>query len=225
MTRSRILLIEDDAEIREFIALELGYEGYEVLWEAEGPRGLVAIRRHNPDLVILDRMLPGLDGLEICRRVRQSSDVPVIMLTARGQVQDRVAGLDAGADDYLPKPFDLEELLARVRAQLRKRQPRERTVFEVADLSLDSVTREVRRGDRSIKLSVKEHDLLAFLMRHSPEVMPRDRIMDAVWGYNFEGDGNVLEVYVRYLRQKIEEAGKPRLLHTFRGVGYVLREE
>lgn len=225
MSRSRILVIEDDEEIRDFIALELGYEGYEVLIESEGPAGLLAIRRHNPDLVILDWMLPGMDGLELCRRLRQTSDVPVLMLTARGQVLDRVAGLDAGADDYLAKPFDLVELLARIRAQLRKRQPRERTRFEVGNLSLDTVTRDVRRGDRPIKLSVKEFDLLLFLMKHSPEVLTRERILDAVWGYDFGGDANVLEVYIRYLRQKIEEKGEPRLLHTVRGVGYVLREE
>ncbi|MBI6545503.1 MAG: response regulator transcription factor [Cyanobacteria bacterium NC_groundwater_1444_Ag_S-0.65um_54_12] len=223
MPKAKILVIEDDAEISEFIALELAYEGYEIFVADDGNRGLAAFRKQAMDLIILDRMLPGLDGLDLCRKVRQCSEVPIIMISARGQVPDRITGLEHGADDFLPKPFDLDELLARIRVQLRRRQPTNRMTMEVEDLVLDIPTRLVRRGTREIRLTVKEFDLLAYLMRHSPEVIPRERLLNAVWGYDFGGDTNVLDVYVGYLRRKIDSPGKPRLVHTIRGIGHVVR--
>lgn len=223
-SKARILLVEDEPDIAEFIATELRFEGYEVHVEGDGMRGLIAARNVAPDLIILDRMLPHLDGLEFCRRLRKTSDVPILMLTALGDVRDRVEGLQSGANDYLPKPFDLEELLARVGVQLRSRQKAPRTFFEVGDLSLDTASRQVRRGEATVELTPKEFDLLAYLIQHPRQVMTRDQILESVWGYDFGGDDNILEVYVRYLRNKIERKGLPRLIHTVRGVGYVVRE-
>ncbi|MBC7544089.1 MAG: response regulator transcription factor [Candidatus Sericytochromatia bacterium] len=220
----RILLIEDEADIATFISLELGYEGYHVDVAHDGQKGLMMARQTAPDLIILDRMLPGLDGIEICKRLRQSSDVPILMLTAKGEPADRVFGLDAGANDYLVKPFDLEELLARVRVQLRSKQSDEKSSFHFADLSLAVETRLVMRGTRAVSLSPKEFDLLLFFMHHPRVVLGRERLLAAVWGYDFGGEDNVLEVYVRYVRQKLEAGGEARLLHTVRGVGYVFRE-
>lgn len=222
--QARILLIEDEPDIAAFIALELGYEGYHVEVAPDGHKGLMAARQSAPDLIILDRMLPGLDGVELCKRVRQSSDVPILMLTAKGETADKVTGLDAGANDYLVKPFDLEELLARVRAQLRQHQKTEKQSYHFADLHLDVETRQVMRGDRSVSLSPKEFDLLLYFMQHPRVVLGRERLLNGVWGYDFGGEDNVLEVYVRYLRQKLEAAGESRLIHTVRGVGYVFRE-
>jgi DNA-binding response OmpR family regulator len=222
--QARILLIEDEPDIATFISLELGYEGYHVDVVHDGQKGLMAARQSAPDLIILDRMLPGLDGVELCKRVRQSSDVPILMLTAKGETADKVVGLDAGANDYLVKPFDLEELLARVRAQLRQRQKDGKQTFHFADLSLDVETRQVMRGERTISLSPKEFDLLLYFMQHPRVVLGRERLLNGVWGYDFGGEDNVLEVYVRYLRQKLEAGGEERLIHTMRGVGYVFRE-
>lgn len=222
--QARILIIEDEPEIAGFIQLELQYEGYHVEVAHDGQRGLAAARQGAPDLIILDRMLPGLDGVEVCKRLRQSSDVPILMLTAKGETSDKVTGLDAGANDYLVKPFDLEELLARVRVQLRSKAGDDKQSYHFADLSLSVTTRDVRRGDRGIALSPKEFDLLQFFMQHPRVVLGRERILTAVWGYDFGGEDNVLEVYVRYLRQKLEADGEARLIHTVRGVGYVLRE-
>ncbi|MBU6429618.1 MAG: response regulator transcription factor [Cyanobacteria bacterium REEB65] len=220
---ARILVIEDDEEIAQFIKLELSYEGYEVEVAHDGMKGLIAARQQPPDLVILDLMLPAVDGMEVCRRLRQTSETPILMLTAKGDVRDRVAGLDAGASDYLAKPFDLDELLARVRVQLRDRAAT-RQDFRVADLALNPSTREVRRGERAIELSPKEFELLHYLIRNARQVMTRDRLLEEVWGYDFGGDSNILEVYIRYLRNKIEDETLPKLIHTVRGVGYVLRE-
>lgn len=222
--KARILLVEDEPDIAEFIAVELRVEGFEVLVERDGMRGLVAARQEAPDLVILDRMLPGMDGLEICRRLRKTSDVPIIMLTALGQTRDRVEGLNLGANDYLPKPFDIEELIARINAQLRVGRPSRKTCYELADLSLDLQTREVRRGADSIDLTPKEYELLRYLMQHARQVMTRPQILEAVWGYGFDGDDNVLEVTISNLRSKLEAGGRPRAIHTVRGVGYVVRE-
>jgi two-component system OmpR family response regulator len=223
-TKGRVLIVEDEAVIAEFVATELRFEGYEVRIERDGMRAMIAARQDEPDLVLLDRMLPGLDGLEVCRRLRTTSDVPIIMLTAKGDTRDRIEGLNAGATDYLPKPFDVEELLARVAAQLRMRRPPPKSRFQVADLSLDLESREVYRGDRAIALTPKEFDLLGFLIRHPRQVKTREQILEAVWGYDFVGDDNVLEVYVRYVRNKVEREGLPKLIHTVRGVGYVLKE-
>lgn len=222
--RARILLIEDEHLIAEFVATELRFEGYEVQVEHDGMRGLIVARQDEPDLVLLDRMLPGVDGVELCRRLRQTTDLPIVMLTARSEVPERVEGLEAGANDYLPKPFAIEELLARVAAQLRARQPRPKTRMILADLSLDTASREVLRAGREVSLTPREFDLLCALLRHPRQVRPREALLEEVWGYDFGGEDNVLEVYVRYLRHKLERPGLPKLIHTVRGVGYVLKE-
>ncbi|QIZ71324.1 response regulator transcription factor [Oxynema aestuarii] len=220
-----ILAIEDEAKLAAFIELELKYEGYHVTVASDGLSGLKAAREHHPDLVILDWMLPGMSGLEVCRRLRATGDrVPVILLTAKDDISDRVAGLDAGADDYVVKPFSIEELLARVRAQVRRHNEPDPDRLQFSDLSLNRRTREVFRGDRAIELTAKEFDLLEYLIAHPRQVLSRDRILENVWGYDFMGDSNIIEVYVRYLRLKLEAQGEKRLIQTVRGVGYVLRE-
>ena len=224
--REHILVIEDDASILQVLRRGLAYEGYSVDTAAAGPEGLLKARERPPDLVVLDWMLPGLDGLEVCRRLRSGGPVPILMLTAKDAVADRVEGLDAGADDYLVKPFDLEELLARVRALLRRAKPEEAPeLISFADLHLDTGTHQAFRGSREITLTAKEYELLELFLRHPRQVLTRDQIYDRVWGYDFGGESNIIEVYVRYLRQKTEAANEPRLIHTVRGVGYVMREE
>lgn len=220
-----ILVVEDEAKLAKFIELELQYEGYQVSVAPDGFAGLATARESQPDLLILDWMLPGVSGLEICRRLRSTGDkVPIILLTAKDEVSDRVAGLDAGADDYVVKPFSVEELLARVRAHLRRNQEEDPDTLQFADLSLNHSTREVYRGDRLIELTAKEFDLLDYLISHPRQVLTRDQILERVWGYDFMGDSNIIEVYVRYLRLKLEANGEKRLVQTVRGVGYVLRE-
>lgn len=222
---AHILLVEDEVKLARFVELELELEGYRISVEHDGVAGLTKAREVNPDLVILDWMMPGLTGLEVCRRLRATgSKVPVILLTAKDEVSDRVAGLDAGADDYVVKPFSIEELLARVRAHLRRTQDDDPDMLQFEDLSLNRRTREVFRGNRSIELTAKEFDLLEHLIAHPRQVITRDRILEQVWGYDFMGDSNIIEVYVRYLRLKLEEQGEKRLIQTVRGVGYVLRE-
>jgi two-component system response regulator MprA len=222
--RERILVIEDEDKILQFLQRGLTYEGYRVETAADGPSGLALARSEAPDLVILDWMLPGLDGLEVCRRLRAAGPTPILMLTARESVSDRVLGLDAGADDYLVKPFDFDELVARVRALLRRARPEAADLLAFGDLRLDTGTHQAFRGERPIELTAKEYDLLDLFMRHPRQVLTREVIFDRVWGYDFGGESNIIEVYVRYLRQKTEAGGEPRLLHTVRGVGYVLRE-
>src|SRR5579883_460461 len=221
---ARILVIDDDRRITAMLRRALAYEGYEVDIASDGTKGLLIARDRPPDLVILDVMMPGLDGLEVCRRLRTGGDVPILMLTARDEVPDRVAGLDAGADDYLVKPFALEELTARVRALLRRSDGSAGTVLSFGNLRLDTARREASRGQRTIELTTKEYELLALFLRHPRQVLTRDVILEQVWGYDFGGDANVLEVYVGYLRNKLEEGGEPRLIQTVRGAGYVLRE-
>lgn len=224
----RILVIDDETKIVDFIRRGLEYEGYDVDVAYDGLSGLSQARNTPPDLIILDIMMPGLDGLEVCRRLRAEgwTDLPILMLTAKDAVPDRVAGLDAGADDYLVKPFAFDELLARVRALLRRRRPAdEGQVLRFADVVANPATREVRRGDRVVGLTAKEFDLLELFMRHPRQVLTRDTIYEHVWGYDFGGESNIIEVYIRYLRSKLEAEGEPRLLQTVRGVGYVLREE
>jgi two-component system response regulator MprA len=221
----RILVVEDDAKIADLLRRGLAFEGYAVDLAANGESALALARDRAPDLVILDLMLPGMDGLEVCRRLRAGSDVPILMLTAKGAVADRVAGLDSGADDYLVKPFAFEELLARIRALLRRRQPVEDQVLRFTDLAMDTGTRKVTRGSRQIELTAKEFDLLEAFLLNPRQVLTRDTLYDRIWGYDFGGESNILEVYVRYLRAKLEAGGEPRLLHTVRGVGYALREE
>jgi two-component system response regulator MprA len=220
-----ILVIEDEQKIADFLRRGLTYEGFRVEVRMDGETGLKAARDNPPALVILDVMLPGLDGLEVCRRLRAGGSVPILMLTAKDSVADRVKGLDSGADDYVVKPFAFEELIARVRALLRRSRPSEETTFRFADLTLNVTTRQVTRGARKVELTTKEFDLLHFFMRHPRQVLPRDLIYDRIWGYDFGGESNILEVYVRYLRSKLEAAGEPRLIQTVRGVGYALREE
>lgn len=224
----RILVVDDDRAVRESLRRSLTFNGYTVDLAVDGIDALEKATADRPDALVLDVMMPRLDGLEVCRRLRSTGDdLPILVLTARDSVSERVAGLDAGADDYLPKPFALEELLARLRALLRRRAPDQGEVSEAmrfADLSLDPVTREVSRGTRSISLTRTEFSLLEMLMANPRRVLTRGRILEEVWGYDFPTSGNALEVYIGYLRRKTEADGEPRLIHTVRGVGYVLRE-
>ena len=222
--KERILIIEDDEAIVRVLRRSLAYDGYTVDVALDGETGLQIARDNHPDLVILDWMLPGMDGLEVCQRLRAGGNIPVLMLTAKDTTADRVQGLDAGADDYMVKPFELEELSARVRALLRRTQPDRAPVLTFADLSLDTSTRQAMRKNRVISLTAKEYDLLELFLRHPRQVLTREMIFDRVWGYDFGGESNVLDVYIRYLRQKLEAEGEPRLIHAQRGVGYVLRE-
>ncbi|MBD2580560.1 response regulator transcription factor [Oscillatoria sp. FACHB-1406] len=222
--KASILLVEDEIQLARFVQLELDSEGYQVAIAHDGMTGLSMARESMPDLAILDWMLPGLSGLELCRRLRATgSKVPVILLTAKDEVSDRVAGLDAGADDYVVKPFSIEELLARVRAHLRRNQETSSDRLEFEDLMLDRGTREVYRGDRLLELTAKEFELLEYLLTRPRQVFTREQILERVWGYDFVGDSNIIEVYVRYLRLKLEENQEKRLIHTVRGVGYTLR--
>lgn len=227
----RILVVDDDRAVRESLRRSLQFNGYQVDLAADGQQALDWLADQRPDAMVLDVMMPRVDGLEVARRLRSTGDdLPILVLTARDAVSDRVAGLDAGADDYLPKPFALEELLARLRALLRRAVPSDLPRNEwpeplrFADLELDPGTREVRRGDRPISLTRTEFSLLELLMAHPKQVLTRSRLLEDVWGYDFPTSGNALEVYVGYLRRKTEAEGEPRLLHTVRGVGYVLRE-
>jgi DNA-binding response OmpR family regulator len=222
---ANILLVEDEVKLAKFIELELSSEGYQVSVAHDGMTGLTLARESSPELVVLDWMLPGLSGLEICRRLRSTGNkVPVILLTARDEVSDRVAGLDAGADDYVVKPFSIEELLARIRAHLRRTQETEQELLQFEDLSLNRLTHEVYRNKRAIELTAKEFDLLEYLLSNPRQVFTKDQILENVWGYDFMGDSNIIEVYIRYLRLKLEEKGEKRLIQTVRGVGYALRE-
>ncbi len=221
----RVLVVDDDPAVRGALNRALRLEGYEVSVASDGPPALEEIAIRPPDAVILDIGLPTADGLDVCRRLRAADDdTPVLMLTARDAINDRVQGLDAGADDYLVKPFALAELLARLRALLRRRPEESGEVLRFADLSLDPVTREASRGDRQFTLTRIEFDLLELLLRHPRQVLTRELILDRVWGYTFDSGTNSLAVYVGYLRRKTEAGEEPRLIHTARGVGYVLRE-
>ncbi|MFE3053563.1 response regulator transcription factor [Nocardia sp. NPDC059239] len=225
----RILVVDDDRAVRESLRRSLTFNGYTVDLAVDGLDALEKTTSQRPDALVLDVMMPRLDGLEVCRRLRSTGDdLPILVLTARDSVSERVAGLDAGADDYLPKPFALEELLARLRALLRRTAGDPADAFSeamaFADLSLDPVTREVTRGERQISLTRTEFSLLEMLMANPRRVLTRSRILEEVWGYDFPTSGNALEVYIGYLRRKTEADGEPRLIHTVRGVGYVLRE-
>ncbi|MHB1584177.1 MAG: response regulator transcription factor [Acidimicrobiales bacterium] len=221
----RILVVDDDAAVASSLDRALRLDGYQVEVATDGTSALRTLALTPPDAVILDLGLPDLDGVEVCRRLRSAGDdTPVLMLTARDAVADRVAGLDAGADDYLVKPFALVELLARLRALLRRRAGTDGEVLRFGDLSLDLATREAHRGERAFSLTRIEFDLLELFLRHPRQVLTREVILDRVWGYNFDSGTNSLAVYVGYLRRKTEEGGEPRCIHTVRGVGYVLRE-
>lgn len=233
MVGMKVLVVDDEQAVRDSLRRSLKFNGYDVILAEDGVQALTKIRAEQPDLTILDVMMPRLDGLSVCRELRSTGyDRPILMLTARDGVAERVAGLDAGADDYLPKPFALEELLARVRSLLRraradsayfeKRNPTTEVTFE--DLYLNAISREVTRGGRRISLTRTEFSLLEFLMRNPRHVLSRQTILEEVWGYEFPSSGNALEVYIGYLRKKTEAGGESRLIHTVRGVGYVLRE-
>ena len=206
----QILIIEDDEGIVKVIKRGLLLEGYRIDTALNGEAGLQQARSHHPDLVILDLMLPGMDGIEVCQRLRAESGIPILVLTARNSTQDRVVGLDAGADDYMVKPFELDELSPRVRALLRRTQQDRTQLITFADLSLDTSSREASRANRVISLTAKEYDLLELFLRHPRQVLTREMIFDRVWGYDFGGESNVLDVYIRYLRQKLESEGEPR---------------
>jgi two-component system response regulator MprA len=220
-----VLVVDDDARIAAALRRALIYEGYHVEVAPDGQIALNRARERMPDLAILDIMMPGIDGLEVTRRLRAEGDVPILLLTARDGTADRVKGLDSGADDYLVKPFAYEELLARVRALLRRRAPRARRTLRYADVLMDLATREVKRGEELIPTTAKEFDLLQHFMRNPGQVLRREQLLDAVWGFNFGASSNVVDVYVGYLRQKLEHGGRPRLLQTVRGVGYILKEQ
>ncbi len=223
--KAHILVVDDDPRITNLLQRIIAYEGYSVSIAASGDEALRRTLERAPDLIILDIMLPGLDGLEVVRRLRAAGDnVPILLLTARDSVADKVKGLEVGGDDYLVKPFAPEELVARVKAMLRRNQPERNELLRYADVELDTGTRVAHRGSREIELSPTEYELLALFMRRPRQVLTRDIIMDRVWGFDFEGSSNVLEVYVGYLRTKLEAAGEPRLIHTVRGIGYVFKE-
>jgi two-component system, OmpR family, response regulator MprA len=230
MINTQVLVVEDDERILQVIQRGLIFEGYRVATALNGFDGLAKARENPPDVVILDWMLPKvdnaeMDGLEVCRRLRAAGPVPILMLTAKDSVENRVQGLDAGADDYLVKPFSFDELFARLRALLRRAAPAQPETLKFADLTLHTGTHQAFRGERPIELTAKEYELLELFMHHPRQVLTREVIFDRVWNYDFGGDSNIIEVYMRYLRQKTEAGGEPRLLHTVRSVGYVLRDE
>ncbi|KIL45840.1 response regulator transcription factor [Jeotgalibacillus soli] len=230
--KEKILIVEDEEKIARVLELELEYEGYEVTKAATGFEGLEKYRAQEWDLVLLDIMLPEMSGIEVLRRIRADQKLtPVILLTAKDSVEDKVSGLDLGANDYMTKPFQIEELLARIRAALRLRparageiNPNEKEWLKVADLRLNEKTREVNRAETSIELTPREFDLLVYLMRNQRQVMNREQILNAVWGYDYFGDTNVVDVYIRYVRKKVDYGQQTALIHTVRGVGYVIKE-
>jgi two-component system response regulator MprA len=223
--RLRALVVEDDSAIADFVRVGLTYERFEARVCVDGPSAVRVAEQFRPDVVVLDWMLPGMDGLELCRRLRACGDPAILMLTARDDLADRVAGLEAGADDYLVKPFHFEELVARVRAVLRRRAIQVGRALRFADLELNAETRQVTRGGRSIDLTPREFDLLMMLIEQPRRVFPKRAILDRVWGYDYPGDDNIVEVYVGYLRDKLDDRSPPRLIRTVRGVGYCLRDD
>jgi DNA-binding response OmpR family regulator len=220
----RILIVEDDARISRYLQLELVHEGYEVETAFDGLSGLDTALTGNFDLIILDLMMPGMSGIEVCRRVRRESDVPIIILTAKDDISDKVTGLDTGADDYMTKPFAIEELLARIRAALKRRSPipTEETIV-IDRLEINPTGRQVFYDGEPVELTKKEYDLLECLAKHENAVLTRNQLLDRVWGYEYLGDTNVVDVYIRYLRAKLDQKYNVKLIHTVRGVGYTLR--
>lgn len=225
MAKEKIVVIDDDPKIRAMLVRSLSYAGYNVLAADDGMKGWELAVRERPQVVILDIMLPEMDGFEVCRLLKKEVQTAILMLTARDEVKDRVKGLDCGADDYLIKPFALEELLARVRVLLRRYRETEETVLSFSDLKLNLETYQAWRGARELNLTAKEYELLSYFLKNPRQILPREKIMDTVWGYDYQGESNVLEVYIGYLRQKLEENGEKRLLHTVRGIGYTLKEQ
>ncbi|MFS0654399.1 response regulator transcription factor [Bacillus sp. 179-C3.3 HS] len=227
MNKGKILVVEDEKKIARVLSLELEYEGYEVTVKETGALGLEALKEESFDLVLLDVMLPELSGLEVLRRVRKTNNTtPIILITARGSVPDKVSGLDLGANDYITKPFDIEELFARIRAQLRfniQTQEENEAELSLADLRVNEKTREIKRGDHMLELTPREYDLLVHLLKHQQQVLTRDQLLTAVWGFDYYGDTNVVDVYIRYLRKKVDYPFEKQLIHTVRGVGYVMK--
>ncbi|MCP1530492.1 MULTISPECIES: response regulator transcription factor [Bacillus] len=227
MNKGKILVVEDEKKIARVLSLELEYEGYEVKVKETGMSGLQALEEESFDLVLLDVMLPELSGLEVLRRVRKTNTAtPIILITARGSVPDKVSGLDLGANDYITKPFDIEELLARIRAQLRlniKAQEEKETELSIADLTVNEKTRDIQRAGQMLELTPREYDLLVHLLKHQQQVLTRDQLLTAVWGFDYFGDTNVVDVYIRYLRKKVDYPFEKQLIHTVRGVGYVMK--
>ncbi len=219
----RVLVVEDDDEIADVLRRSLRQEGHDVRTAVDGEEALQAAHDYAPDLVVLDLGLPKLDGVEVCRRLRADGDVPILILTARTDTEDRVRGLDAGADDYLAKPFERAELLARLRALMRRRPPRGSASLRVGDLVLNPDTREVSRGERQLDLTAREFELLEYLMRNQKIVISRERLLEEVWGYDPTSMTNTIDVFISNLRRKLEEGGESRVLHTKRGAGYVVR--
>lgn len=225
---AKILIVEDESKIARFVELELKYEGYEVEIAEEGRSGLDKALHSNVDLVLLDIMLPGLSGIEVCRRIRMESSIPVIMLTAKDDVTDKVAGLDMGADDYMTKPFAIEELLARIRVALNRQnkmtQPKA-DLLQIGDLKLNITSHSAHYGEEELVLTKKEYELLEYLIRNKNIALTRDQLLNKVWDYEYLGDTNVVDVYIRYLRQKIDDKYGIHLISTVRGVGYIIKDE
>lgn len=223
----KILLIEDDAQIARFIELELEHEGYQIKKYDNGYDGINAVKAEKYDLLLLDIMLPGIDGMEVCRQLREFSDIPIIMLTAKSEIEDKVEGLDIGADDYLTKPFEIEELLARIRAHLRRKDGNVESdnILKTADVEVNLDAHIVKRAEEEIELTKKEYDLLVYLIKNEGIVVSRDKLLNNVWGYDYTGETNIVDVYIRYLRSKIDDPFEQKLIHTVRGVGYVLRTD
>lgn len=219
----KVMLVDDEMSIINFLKLGLGYEGFEVRYCLDGSQALALAAEFKPDLVVLDLMLPGMDGMEVCKRLRSSSDVGIVMLTAREDAQTTIQGLDLGADDYVVKPFDFPVLVARLRSVLRRRGQLEHDLITVGDLTLNRATREVTRGEQTVELTAKEFDLLEMLMAHPRQVFSRETILNRVWGYDFVGNTNIVDVYISYLREKLDDEGEERLIHTVRGIGYTLK--
>ncbi|MGD7043033.1 response regulator transcription factor [Jeotgalibacillus proteolyticus] len=229
MSKQTILVVEDEEKIARVLELELEYEGYTVVKAKDGLEGLQRFREEKWDLILLDIMLPGMNGVDLLKRIRHSGDqTPVIMLTAKGEIEDKVTGLDLGANDYVTKPFQFEELMARIRAALRSTkapiEKREEEGMQLADLKVNETTHEVFRGEDAIGLTAKEFALLAYFMKNQRQVLSREQLLDHVWGYDYYGDTNIVDVYVRYVRNKVDKGYEPQLLHTVRGVGYVLKD-
>ncbi len=224
---AKILIVEDEMKIARFLELELKHEGYEVIIAGDGRTGLEKAEKENPDLIVLDLMLPALSGIEVCRRVRLTSQVPIIMLTAKDDVSDKVAGLDTGADDYMTKPFAIEELLARIRVALNRKkyieEPKAETL-QIKDVRLNLASRSAYYKDEELTLTKKEYELLEYLMRNKNSVLTREQLLNHVWDYEYFGDTNVVDVYIRYLRQKIDEKYGVQLISTVRGVGYIIKD-
>ncbi len=221
----KIMLVEDERKISRFMELELIHEGYEVDVFDNGKKALENFREKKYSLIILDIMLPEISGIKVCEKIREKSSIPIIMVTAKDSVSEKVKGLDYGADDYITKPFAIEELLARIRAQLRRRKPEQEDVIKIADLEMDKKKYQVKRDEKKIDLTKKEYDLLEYLMMNKDIVVSREKLLRKVWGYDYAGETNIVDVYIRYLRSKIDDPFEKKLIHTVRGVGYVLREE